>query len=61
MIDRSKVLFIGKGTFRILQKRASLPFDYDVVPLPFVSKRNIEGFREELRRALGTLDVKTKP
>jgi hypothetical protein len=29
----------------------NLQFDYDVVPFPVRCKRNIEGFRERLRRA----------
>jgi hypothetical protein len=50
MLSFAKVLFIGKGTFQILKKYASLPSDYDVVPLPFNSKKNIDGFKDGLGR-----------
>lgn len=48
----AKVLFIGKGTFKILEKYAVLPSNRNVIPLPFHSKKNVDGFKKGLRRIL---------
>lgn len=47
-----KLVFIGKGSFKRVEKNLDLDFRPIVVPLPFGSQRNVENFKSELKLAL---------
>lgn len=47
-----KVVFIGKGSFKIARDQIKLDFDPSVIPLPFGSQRNVEKFRKGLHEAM---------
>jgi hypothetical protein len=51
-LNFGKAIFIGKSSFRIIKNHLNLDFNYAVIPLPFGSNKNVEGFKEGLKRAL---------
>jgi len=46
-----KAIFIGKKTFNEIKGHLTLNFPYELLPLPFRSKENVERFREGVARA----------
>jgi len=50
-----KVVFIGKGTFKILERKRLLTLDPPppVLPLPFGSSINVKNFKEGLAKMVG--------
>jgi hypothetical protein len=45
-----KAIFIGKKTFKEIKGYLTLNFSYELLPLPFRSKENVERFRERVAR-----------
>ncbi|MFZ8790477.1 MAG: hypothetical protein ACO2OZ_12630, partial [Acidilobaceae archaeon] len=46
-----KAIFIGKTTFNEIKGHLTLDFPYELLPLPFRSKDNVEKFKEGIARA----------
>ncbi len=53
-LDFEKVFFIGKSSFKKASRYLDLDFEYDVIPLPFGSNKNVQNFK----KALLTLKLK---
>lgn len=51
-LNFEKAIFMGKSSFEIVKNHLNLDFNYAVIPLPFGSNKNVEGFKEGLRGAL---------
>ena len=49
----NKAVFMGKSSFKAFKSHIVLGFNYEVIPLPFGSFKNVEGFREGLVKAVG--------
>lgn len=49
-----KAAFIGKTSFKAIKKHLSLNFPHCVIPLPYGSNRNVQGFKKGLMEALGS-------
>jgi len=47
-----KVVFIGKSTFKIIKNYLRVNFSYELLPLPFRSKRNVEDFKKGLAKII---------
>jgi len=48
------LVFIGKGSFKRIEKYLNLNPKPVVLPLPFGSQKNVEDFKNELRRAISS-------
>jgi len=53
----NKAVFIGKNSFKAVRRHIVLDFNYTVIPLPFRSLKNVEGFREGLIKAVGFHEI----
>jgi len=47
-----KLVFIGKGSFKRIEKYLNLNPKPGVLPLPFGSQKDVEDFKNELRRSI---------
>jgi hypothetical protein len=51
-LNFEKALFVGKGSYSVINSRLDLQnLNYEVIPLPYHSKRNIEEFKRRLAQA----------
>jgi len=50
-LNFEKAIFVGKSSFKIVKNHLNLDFNYAVIPFPRF-KKNVEGFKEGLKKAL---------
>lgn len=51
-LNFEKVVFMGKGSFKIVKSRLNLNFYYAVISLPFGSYKNVQAFKRGLMNLL---------
>jgi len=51
-LNFEKAIFMGKSSFKIVKSYLNSDFNYAVIPLPFGSNKNVECFKDGLKKAL---------